>query len=362
MLGRAKRLLFEAVHRLGQKDARSVASGVLDGASEPFTRELFLGAAKRLKAHDDQASARKTWIGALQTIESPKLASRGVDVLLDRVPERSLSDIVTKAWSRLSDKHRVQLRKETQLLVPLDYRGHDLHIICESWTELRRRSQSAEKEPELIEWIESHVKTGDVLFDIGSNVGTYALIAAARHRDAIRVFAFEPSYINFSQLVKNIFINRLESVITPLPFALADRTELGQLALSDLDEEGRGWNYLARLVDAGVAAPKVDARKVRHQSVLVYSLDECIERHALPRPNHCKLDIDGFELALLQGAARTLSSQDLRTIYAELNPAAPDFRESMQLLESHGFRITRESHRTAGEVNYLLQRGEPSRG
>ena len=356
MRARLRRLLFGAMNRLAQTDARSTASGVLDAASEPFARELFAIAAKRLKSHEDQGMARKTWLAALQTIDSPKLATRGVDVLLDRVPERALTEMVGKAWQRLSDKHRVQLRRETQVVIPLDYTGHDLKIGCESWTELRRRSQSAEKEPELVDWIESWVRPGDVLFDIGANVGTYSLIAAARHGEAVRLFAFEPSYINFAQLVKNIFLNRLETVITPLPFALADRTELAALALSDVDEEGRGWNYLSRFVEEGVSSDKVDPQKVRHQSVLVYRLDECIDRLALPMPHHWKLDIDGFELALLKGSARTLASPQLRSIHAELNPSAPDFKDSLLLLESHGFRAQRESHRTAGEVNYLFAR------
>ena len=62
------------------------------------------------------------------------------------------------------------------------------------------------KEPETIQWIDGF-KDGVVLWDIGANVGVYALYAAIRRKAS--VLAFEPSAPNFHVLSRNIHLNSL---------------------------------------------------------------------------------------------------------------------------------------------------------
>jgi hypothetical protein len=55
------------------------------------------------------------------------------------------------------------------------------------------------------------------------------------------------------------------------------------------------------------------------QPVLTFRLDDLVEQFGLPRPHHVKLDVDGGELAVLAGAARTLAALDLRSVLVEVS-------------------------------------------
>ena len=71
-------------------------------------------------------------------------------------------------------------------------------------------------------WLNHIVGPGDVVYDIGANVGAYSLYAAKR-LDSInpegKVYAFEPAFSNFFSLCRNIELNHLHDVV--VPFALA---------------------------------------------------------------------------------------------------------------------------------------------
>jgi hypothetical protein len=55
------------------------------------------------------------------------------------------------------------------------------------------------------------------------------------------------------------------------------------------------------------------------QPVLMYRLDDLVETFGLPPANHIKLDVDGGELDVLAGAARTLASPSLRSLLVEVS-------------------------------------------
>jgi len=63
------------------------------------------------------------------------------------------------------------------------------------------------------ELFESHIKEGDVVMDIGANIGYYTLVAAKLVGANGKVYAFEPESINFSFLKKSVEINNYENVI-----------------------------------------------------------------------------------------------------------------------------------------------------
>ena len=86
-----------------------------------------------------------------------------------------------------------------------------------------RAETFASKEPETLQWIDE-MKPGDVLWDIGANVGLYSIYAAKKH--GIKVFSFEPSIFNLKLLGRNCAVNSVSSLITILPFALSTAQNL----------------------------------------------------------------------------------------------------------------------------------------
>jgi FkbM family methyltransferase len=147
------------------------------------------------------------------------------------------------------------------------------------------------------------------LWDVGANVGAYALVAAKA--SAAKVVAVEPGYATFAVLCDNIGLNELEQSIIPLQLALTRTTGLMSLTYSDV-AAGRA---LHRIEESDVDS------SARSQPVLGYALDDLLERFRLPPPNHVKLDVDGAEAAVIAGARATLARPNLESVLVEVHAA-----------------------------------------
>ena len=224
-------------------------------------------------------------------------------------------------------------------VVRLDFPDCDIWIRASSRAEKDWRARSCAKEPWTVEWLRTAVQPGQVLYDIGANVGTFSLVAA-KHLQA-RVVAFEPGYANFARLCDNIQLNGCERAIVPVPLPLADHSGLFGFKYRDV-EPGQSRHKM-----------KPDAWRFRglaastdryEQPVLAMALDAMIRTFNLPPPNHLKIDVDGTEDRVLAGAPDALQSETLRTILIEVDGVK--WTGVSGLLEGAGFvldkRIERE--------------------
>jgi FkbM family methyltransferase len=203
----------------------------------------------------------------------------------------------------------------------LDYPDAEIYLRVISKKE-RERLKACSKEPFTVDWIHRWVRPGEVLYDVGANVGAYSLIAAKKPGGGARVFAFEPGYANVSSLCANIILNDAAELITPMPFALSNADGLSVLNLRGLEPGSARHTLEDRPSDEGPA--------LYRQPVVTFRLDELIDRFALPLPNHIKLDVDGGELAVLEGAAAALASPALRSILIEISaPLSDDITEAL---------------------------------
>jgi FkbM family methyltransferase len=210
----------------------------------------------------------------------------------------------------------------------LDYEHADIYLRVTNKTEMFRVKACA-KEPFTIDWIHNQIGDGDVLFDVGANVGAYSMIAAKRRGGGARVYAFEPSYVNAATLSANIALNDLAERVTPIPVALAATTGMTTLNLRSLDAGSARHGLGNRMPEDGEVAFR--------QPVMTFRLDDIIEHFGIPAPNHIKLDVDGGELEVLAGAARTLSCATLRSMLVEV--AVDASTAVTQAIERHGLRL-----------------------
>ncbi len=182
-----------------------------------------------------------------------------------------------------------QLRKRLPVATDtLDYANIKMYV--HSWVD-KIRTRSSLKEPETIRWLENNIKKDSVYFDVGANVGAYALVAA--HLGA-QVFAFEPIYSTFSSLCQNIALNNFEDKITPFLIALGEKNAVIPITLSS--------------AVSGAALHKVGEKSGTFVSVPVFKLDTLISELKLPLPSLLKIDVDGYETQVLDGATETLRS------------------------------------------------------
>ncbi len=171
-----------------------------------------------------------------------------------------------------------------------------------SLTEFKRFGKSKPADEPILDWIRSFGPE-DVFFDIGANTGALSLVAGVAHQGRVPVYAFEPAFDNFESLVRNIFANRLEHVVTPLQVALLDHSGLQPFyykrrgAGSAMHAAGEALDYLRLPFEAAAVQP-----------VMAFSLDDLTTVLGLPRPTRIKIDVDGFEHKVIAGATRVLTS------------------------------------------------------
>ena len=196
---------------------------------------------------------------------------------------------------------KIFLKNYIKIHKPLDYYKEKIVIDVSSAIEMSVRTRSCAKEPETVQWIETF-KKGDVFWDIGANIGAYSLVAAKYHQGSVPVYAIEPSFLNFAQLCKNIALNKCDDIITPFNIALSEKTQVGRFNYQNLDTGG-ALHTFGKAIDF----KKEEFISVFQQHLMSFRADDLVAMFSLPLPTHIKLDVDGIELEILQGASQVLS-------------------------------------------------------
>jgi FkbM family methyltransferase len=261
-----------------------------------------------------------------------------------------ISGLASDLSAMLSPEMVLKLKDEIRATAMLDYPGATISLDPRSASELVRAS-AAKKEPWTVSWIEA-LRPGDVLFDLGANVGAYALIAA-KQPARIHVFAFEPSFENYAALCRNIARNGCGDVVTALPIAVAAQTGIETFNYHALDP-GSALHVLGASVDYRGQAfePKLK------QQLVAMSLDDAISVLQLPVPTHIKVDVDGTEMDVLRGASLTLCDGRLRSLLIEICEYRVPSKEIVAFLQRHGFAFVERHDRPSPpgelpEVSYL---------
>lgn len=201
------------------------------------------------------------------------------------------------------------------------------------------------EEPETVTWLDS-LQPNDVLWDVGANVGLYA-IYAAKFRSCT-VIALEPESQNYALLVENIALNGVGERCFPACVAVANRVSLGRLQVRYLTKGGAYNLFEAQPREHGdprelppsIRAVADDKRTVE-QWIFGVSLDALLKQ-AVPPPTHLKIDVDGLEPDIIDGASQLLSSPTLRSIVIELNKKSPLDLRIPDILAGYGFRLLSE--------------------
>lgn len=139
-------------------------------------------------------------------------------------------------------------------------------------------------EPEQTAQFERLISRGDVVFDLGAHVGYYTILASVLVGAEGQVFAFEPHPQNTFYLQRHAQLNRCDNV-TVVQAAVGDRS-----ATVCFKPAGSGTGHLSA------------KGKLRVEMV---SLDEFVAERQVT-PGYLKIDTEGAEVQVLQGAGRVL--------------------------------------------------------
>ena len=182
-------------------------------------------------------------------------------------------------------------------------------------------------EPLTSKIFKSILKSGDVVIDVGANIGHYTLLAAAVVGPLGRIHAIECSPETLSMLSNNVSKNKLQNVLIH-PVAAA--SERGTLSLN-VTAIGLSW------FDPHSNWPTVQGSGTMVE-VQAMPLDEIIS----PPVNLIKIDAEGVDLDVLKGMKRILAESPGVSIIVEWAPpllaeSGKDPLEIIQWLQDAGF-------------------------
>ena len=192
-----------------------------------------------------------------------------------------------------------------------------------------------------------HLKTNDVVLDIGANIGYYALVSAAAVGPGGRVIAFEPSPEVARKLRRNILLNGLTNI------------EVRQVAVSDeAGETALSWPE----DNTAHASLKQGSASWVSTAVRTERLDDHLDEFGSVAA--IKLDIEGAEYAAIKGAARLLA-QRRPAVLMEVNGTAASrfgrakFDALEQLLQLSPGRLVQATGTTLREVTLAQLKRDP---
>ena len=180
-------------------------------------------------------------------------------------------------------------------------------------------------------------KEAKVIFDVGANSGIYSLAALASQPNAL-VYAFEPTPEIASRLRQTAELNHLYNLIV---HEVAVMRNSGKSILRRYRGDSganEGMNYITS-----------ETGELNVESVQTVCLDDFCRDHCIAHIDLLKLDVQGNEHSVLQGAEGLIKLGLLGTVVMELNwadnkdvdcPAT----QSVRLLAEHGYRFASPAH------------------
>jgi FkbM family methyltransferase len=166
------------------------------------------------------------------------------------------------------------------------------------------------------------LRAEDLFIDAGANLGSYTILACSSV--GANAYTIEPVPGTFEKLTANIRLNQLETKVECLNVALGREAATMNIT-SDLDTT----NHLLAKGEHCENTTSVD----------VSTLDAILGSE---HPTLMKIDVEGYETPVLEGAQETLRKESLQAVIMELNGSGErygfDETHTMEMMLDHGFK------------------------
>lgn len=205
-------------------------------------------------------------------------------------------------------------------------------------------------EPAETRLVTRFLASGMTVIDVGANVGYYTALAASRVGTKGRIFAIEPAARPFARLQNLIVKNHLS--------ARAFNIGLGEKSGEEhLYQSPDSRNDTPTMIAHGGFAPTA--------TVPIRRLDDCLDEWQVAHVDLLKIDVEGWEPQVFEGASRALAAGRIGAILCEFNDywlraAGSSTQALRKMLMAFGFHPTRDINgdRLSSDsvVNVLLVR------
>ena len=198
------------------------------------------------------------------------------------------------------------------------------------------------REPQATKYVQQIMQPWWNIIEIGANIGYYAMMEG---RLVKHVYAIEPGPSNYQQLVSNVKLNKYMNIET-FPLAIGDHN--GEMGF----EIAKACNWSRIAVDETTENVKVQMQ----------TLDSFVRDHKIAHVDYLRMDVEGYEFAIIQGARKTIE-RDRPDMFIEVHrDRLADYGHSqldfMEMMANYGYYI-RKSYISAmegptGKISTLL--------
>lgn len=247
----------------------------------------------------------------------PALEKKLVMLTENHVPNAFVAKLVPNNYQYKPNTVRQAVRNEISLKLDIsDYLEHAVYF-----------GYKDEGQKELFKLC----KQGDVVIDIGTNIGYVLLNFAKGVGSEGYVYGFEPNPITYTKCLENIRLNKFSN-INVSNVGLGDIQTEGEISILHADNRGTAF-----------IAPISSSRN--NTKVNIITLDYFVQNHNIQRINIIKIDVEGYELNVLRGAQTTLKKFK-PTLFIEMDDnllrrqnTSPE--QLMTFIEGFGYYIMR---------------------
>lgn len=197
--------------------------------------------------------------------------------------------------------------------------GHQVYL------SLRDRGLSEElltygiHEPILTALMLNEIRPGDVIVEVGANIGYYVLLECSMIRGNGKVIAIEPDPRSRKLLKMNVFRNGYAKDVEFVPFAIGPRRGTVKILMNNAFNASCVISPWLRKAGGG-----------EEKSVKMVTLDELLLDE--PKIDVIRMDIEGYEFAAIDGMISTLAKFRPRLLVIELHPI-PNYHLMLSFFE-----------------------------
>ena len=168
------------------------------------------------------------------------------------------------------------------------------------------------------------------VYDIGANSGYYSMLSASMYREKADVYSFEPLIEYIDCIKKSVYLNRLNNV------------KIFEVGAGN--KNGEKTMYLAgtgSTFEKGFSGDRIKRERV----VTIKRIDDIIHDEKICLPDFIKIDVEGHELKVLEGAENAIK-ENLPVLFIEISHRLKnigrsymnhDYKKTFDFLEKIGY-------------------------
>lgn len=182
------------------------------------------------------------------------------------------------------------------------------------------------REPVSTKIMQELVRQSETFFDIGANIGYYALMESRLVGDNGKVYCIEPSPSNYDRLISNIKLNGYTN------------TECFMLGIGD--KIGKADMYISPHSNLNSLVPQGNKPTLGKIKINLTTFDKFVKDKK--KPDWVRIDVEGYEYYIIKGMQETLKSKQLMKIFIELHPHIMKKEQTLFVLNTlmkNGFEI-----------------------